>query len=124
MAKQAGESWLLVVDARRRPSGWVSVADLESAAGQSTVGEAPLAPYGHTFGVTTDSLRAALDATVLSPAGRAVGVDGDGRVVGVTSYDRLRVAIHAADEASQPGGSSQPGRAPQPGGASRPGKPS
>jgi osmoprotectant transport system ATP-binding protein len=47
--------------------------------------------------VRTDSLRAALDATVLSPTGQAVGVDGDGRVVGVTSYDRLRVAIHAAD---------------------------
>ena len=35
--------------------------------------------------------------TVLSPTGQAVGVDDDGRVVGVTSYDRLRVAIHAAD---------------------------
>ena len=46
----------------------------------------------------TDSLRAALDATVLSPTGQAVGVDDDGRVVGVTSYDRLRVAIHAGEQ--------------------------
>ena len=44
----------------------------------------------------TDSLRAALDATVLSPAGRAAGVDDLGRVVGVTSYDRLRTAIHTS----------------------------
>ena len=48
----------------------------------------------------TDSLRAALDATVLSPTGQAVGVDDDGRVVGVTSYDRLRVAIQAEGHAA------------------------
>ncbi len=46
--------------------------------------------------MNTDSLRAALDATVLSPAGQAVGVGDDGQVIGVTSYDRLRAAIHAA----------------------------
>ncbi len=46
-----------------------------------------------------DSLRAALDATVLSRAGRAIGVDEQGRVLGVTSFDRLRAAIRAADEA-------------------------
>jgi osmoprotectant transport system ATP-binding protein len=56
--------------------------------------------YGHTFDVSSDSLRAALDATVLSPAGQAAGVDDLGRVVGVTSYDRLRTAILAADARS------------------------
>jgi hypothetical protein len=40
---------------------------------------------------------------VLSPAGRAVGVDDNGEVVGTTSYERLRVAIHAAEEADQRG---------------------
>ena len=98
VAKHAGEQWLLVVDPERSPLGWVSISDLESLPAQATVDGAPLAPYGHTFGVSTDSLRAALDATVLSPAGRAVGVDPDGHAVGVTSYDRLRIAIHAADE--------------------------
>ena len=100
VAKQAAEQWLLVVDGQRAPLGWVSTEDLEALPAQATVSEAALAPYGHTFGVSTDSLRAALDATVLSPAGRAVGVDPEGRAVGVTSYDRLRVAIHAADEAA------------------------
>jgi osmoprotectant transport system ATP-binding protein len=52
---------------------------------------------GHTFRVDSDSLRAALDATVLSVTGQAVGVDADGRVVGVTSYDRLRAAIQRAE---------------------------
>ena len=36
---------------------------------------------------------------MLSRAGRAIGVDEQGRVLGVTSFDRLRAAIHAADEA-------------------------
>jgi osmoprotectant transport system ATP-binding protein len=104
VAKQAGEQWLLVVDGRRAPLGWAATGMLEALPAGSTVGQADLAPYGHVFGVGTDSLRAALDATVLSPAGRAVGVDPEGRVVGVTSYDRLRAAIHDADEATGPAG--------------------
>ena len=72
--------------------------DLEGLPSGSRAGQARLEPYGHTFDVRTDSLRAALDATVLSPTGQAVGVDDDGRVVGVTSYDRLRVAIHAGEQ--------------------------
>jgi osmoprotectant transport system ATP-binding protein len=98
VAKRTGEPWLLAVDETHHPRGWASVEDLETAPAGARVGETPLAAYGHAFATTSDSLRAALDATVLSPAGRAVGVDGDGRVVGVTSYERLRVAIHAADE--------------------------
>ena len=58
---------------------------------------------GHTFTVGTDSLRAALDAAVLSPAGQAVGVDGDGSVVGVVTFDQLRAAIQAADRADGEG---------------------
>jgi osmoprotectant transport system ATP-binding protein len=99
-AKRAGESWLLVTDAERKPCGWVSLPDLETARGEETVAQLKLAPYGHTFRVGADSLRAALDATVLSRTGRAVGVDEEGRVVGVTSYERLRAAIQAADEES------------------------
>ena len=37
---------------------------------------------------------------MLSRTGRAIGVDEQGRVLGVTSFDRLRIAIHAADEAA------------------------
>ena len=97
-ARQAGEEWVLVTDTGQRPRGWGAVSDLEALPSGSRAGQAGLEPYGHTFDVRTDSLRAALDATVLSPTGQAVGVDDDGRVVGVTSYDRLRVAIHAADQ--------------------------
>ena len=97
-ARQAGEEWVLVTRGGHQPRGWAAASDLEALPSGARAGQARLEPYGHTFDVRTDSLRAALDATVLSPAGQAVGVDGDGRVVGVTSYDRLRVAIHAADQ--------------------------
>jgi osmoprotectant transport system ATP-binding protein len=100
-AKQAGESWVLVTGAGRLPRGWAALPDLESRDGPEMLRQLPLAPYGHTFRVGEDSLRAALDATVLSRTGLAVGVDDQGRVVGVTSYERLRAAIQAAEEAAE-----------------------
>ncbi len=99
-AKRAGASWVLVTGAEGGPRGWAALTELEAAGGGGTLGQLTLAPYGHTFRVGQDSLRAALDATVLSRNGLAVGVDGDGRVVGVTSYERLRTAIHGAEEAA------------------------
>ena len=76
--------------------------------GSARLAGVPLVSYGHTFRPDAHSLRAALDATVLSPTGRAVGVDETGRVIGVTSYDRLRAAIQAAQEAAdQAGGTAQ-----------------
>ena len=100
-ARDTGEDWALVVNAGHQPRGWASASDLDALPAGSAAGQARLEPYGHTFSVHSDSLRAALDATVLSPAGRAVGVDDNGEVVGTTTYERLRVAIHAAEEAEQ-----------------------
>ena len=102
-AAQSGEAWVLIMDAERKPRGWAAADELESLPAGARAGDARLIPYGHTFGVSTDSLRAALDATVLSPTGHAVGVDDAGRVVGVTSYERLRTAIQAAGQAPRPG---------------------
>ena len=91
---------MLVTSAERLPRGWAALTDLESRDGRETLGQLTLAPYGHTFRVGQDSLRAALDATVLSRTGLAAGVDDDGGVVGITSYERLRAAIQAAEEAA------------------------
>jgi osmoprotectant transport system ATP-binding protein len=114
-AKRAGEPWVLVVDAQRRPQGWASADQLAAAAATARLRNVELVRYGHTFRPDANSLRAALDATVLSATGRAVGVDSSGQVVGVTSYDRLRTAIQAAQEAADLAGADRPGRsAPQP----------
>ncbi|HEX4813704.1 MAG TPA: ABC transporter ATP-binding protein [Nonomuraea sp.] len=80
------EPWLLVVDAESRPVGWAS---------RERPGE--LEPYG-TFVYGRDSMRAALDAALLSPSGCSVAVDERGKVVGVAARDALDQALaEAAD---------------------------
>ncbi|MBV9792853.1 MAG: ATP-binding cassette domain-containing protein [Actinobacteria bacterium] len=110
-AQRCGEPWVLVTDGgNRQPQGWFAVSDLDRQPDRETLGSLslPLAPLGHTFQVGRDSLRAALDATVLSRTGRAAGVDGDGRVVGITTYERLRAAIQTAEQAGLDGNPDQP----------------
>jgi osmoprotectant transport system ATP-binding protein len=103
-AERSGQPWVLVLDSERRPRGWASLAEMRSLPGSQPLSGVPLAAVGHPFRPAKDSLRVALDATVLSRAGRAVGVDEDGRVLGVTSYERLRDAIRAAEETADTGG--------------------
>ena len=100
--------WVLVTDAGSgRPRGWADAALLAELPGDTRLGQARTEPFGHAFTVGTDSLRAALDAAVLSPAGLAVGVDGSGRVIGVAGFDQLRAAIAAGASQSRQG---EPGR--------------
>jgi osmoprotectant transport system ATP-binding protein len=102
-ARRADESWLLVVGTGGEPLGWASLGELESGAPNSALSAADLAPVGHTFRPDSDSLRAALDATILSRTERAVGVDASGQVIGTTSYERLRDAIRTAEDAADSG---------------------
>ena len=95
-ALAAGQPWICVTDAQR-PVGWIEASALGALPGGTPLGQVPAEPIGHTFTTGTDSLRAALDAAVLSPAGQAVAVDGDGWVLGVATFDQLRAAIQAAE---------------------------
>ncbi|MGC1755026.1 MAG: hypothetical protein WA805_18210, partial [Trebonia sp.] len=83
-----------------KPRGWVQADSLGGHAGDTPLSQVPAEPFGHTFTVGTDSLRAALDAAVLSPAGQAVGVDDNGQAVGVATFDQLRAAIQVAEKAA------------------------
>ncbi len=91
-ALAAGRPWICVTE-RQRPAGWVDTATLAVLPGDSTLGQVRAEPIGHPFTVGDDSLRAALDAAVLSPAGQAVAVDDEGKVLGVATFDQLRAAI-------------------------------
>jgi osmoprotectant transport system ATP-binding protein len=102
LARLGNEPWLLVTAADGTARGWVSTRDLASLPPGARAADAPLAPVGHTFSLERDSLRAALDAALLSPVGRAVGVAAGGKLAGVASYERLRAAIHAAGEPGAP----------------------
>jgi osmoprotectant transport system ATP-binding protein len=95
-APQGGESdapYRLVTDDAGRPVGWRAA---DAAASDADAADGGLISYGHAFRVGDDSLRAALDSAVLSPTGWAVGVDGDGHVVGVASQETIASAIRAA----------------------------
>jgi osmoprotectant transport system ATP-binding protein len=100
-ALRSGEPWILVVgaDDDRRARGWLPAERLAGLDGETRLTDVPADGFGHTFTVGDDSLRAALDAAVLSPAGQAIGVDAGGRVLGVASFDQLRAAVQAAREA-------------------------
>ncbi|MEV4529180.1 ABC transporter ATP-binding protein [Streptosporangium sp. NPDC049304] len=88
-ARATGEPWLAVVDGENRPLGWAAVKDLPES---GTLADAELAPYG-TFVSGRDSLRAALDATLLSPSGSAVAVDETGKAVGAATRESLDEAL-------------------------------
>jgi osmoprotectant transport system ATP-binding protein len=83
-------SWLLRLDAEDRPLGWFAPGRPNES----------LIPIGHPFQAHTDSLRAALDAAVLCPTGWAVGVDEQGRAVGVVSQEEIAAAIRSAHQES------------------------
>jgi len=83
-----GSEPVLVVDEDRRPVGWAPNGDLNRR---------PL-PIGHSFRPDRDSMRAALDAAVLSPVGIAVGVDADGAVVGVADQAEISATIRAFND--------------------------
>jgi osmoprotectant transport system ATP-binding protein len=93
------ENWILVTE-DGRPRGWVAAGTLAGLAPGTALSQVPTVSFGHAFTVGGDTLRAALDAAVLSPAGLAIGVDGDGRVLGVATFDQIRAAIAASAEAA------------------------
>jgi osmoprotectant transport system ATP-binding protein len=95
VAAAAASEWVLAVDGDRRPLGWLEAAALNGAS-SGTVDLGSLRSIGHAFSPATDSLRAALDALVLSPAGLAVGVDSGGALVGVANQDDINNAIQTA----------------------------
>lgn len=91
--RSAGQDpWLLVLGDDRRPYGWLQVSRL---CGEQHVEKDLVESLGHPFTVGEDSLRAALDASVLSPTGKAVAVDSDGQLVGVATGAQIATAIAA-----------------------------
>ncbi|MFI1206456.1 ABC transporter ATP-binding protein [Streptomyces sp. NPDC020802] len=111
-ARALDEPWVLVVDAGRRPLGWVLAAGLPDG---GTLADAALAPLGHTFSLVGDSARAALDAALLSPSRLAVGVDAQGAVAGVADAYELSAAM-TGDGGAGTGaatGAAEPAEAPE-----------
>ncbi len=76
--------WELTLDDARHPIGWI-----DRSAGADLLPAAVYRPH-------SDTLRAALDAAVLSPVGVAVAVDADGRVSGTATREAVLAALSAS----------------------------
>jgi osmoprotectant transport system ATP-binding protein len=101
----AGEhGWLLVTTDDGKPGGWVPAARLDGLAADGVLRQVRLDDFGHAFTDGADTLRVALDAAVLSPAGQAIGVDDEGRVLGLASFEDIRAAIARAKQAEDRAG--------------------
>ncbi|MDH6136791.1 osmoprotectant transport system ATP-binding protein [Kitasatospora sp. MAA4] len=72
--------WRLELDESGRPTGWSGHGEHRPVA---------------AFDPAADTLRTALDATVLSPVGAAVAVDADGRAVGIAPRSAVLDALDA-----------------------------
>jgi osmoprotectant transport system ATP-binding protein len=89
----ATEGWVLVLDAGRRPQGWLAVAD-GPAPGTDTISTAALR-RGGTVAEIDGTYRAVLDAALSSPNGRGVVVDRDGAFAGTINASQVVALIEA-----------------------------
>ncbi|MDO4917918.1 ABC transporter ATP-binding protein [Kocuria sp.] len=85
----ASSDWVLAVDGRRHPLGWLPVDARGQAAGREEL------RVGGTLWRRGDSLRTALDAALSSPSGQAVAVTDDGAVAGVVPGEAVMRAIES-----------------------------
>jgi osmoprotectant transport system ATP-binding protein len=84
------DGWLLAVDDKGEPQGWLKTSD-SHAAGAVVTDE--ILHRGGTLAQQGGSLRSALDAALSSPTGRGVVVDDDGRLVGSVTASEVLALI-------------------------------
>ena len=88
------DGWALVVDADRRPLGWLAVGGLPDSALTGSV-TPELLNLGGTLATVSGTLREALDAALSSPSGRGVIVDEDGRFAGTVTASQVLSRIES-----------------------------
>jgi osmoprotectant transport system ATP-binding protein len=99
----ANDGWTLVVDDARAPLGWLCLNGVPDSALTGPVTEQAL-NLGGTLAHQGGTLREALDASLSSPSGRGVIVDGDGRLLGTTTASQVLniIETQAAAERNRP----------------------
>ncbi len=95
----ATDGWVLVVDGRGAPQGWLAVAGQENTSSDTPV-TAELLNLGGTLAGESATLRETLDAALSAPSGRGVIVDGDGVLVGTVTAGVVvrRIEDQAAEQ--------------------------
>jgi osmoprotectant transport system ATP-binding protein len=98
----ARDGWVLVVDDARAPMGWLCLNGVSDEALRGVVTESSL-NLGGTLAHQGGTLREALDASLSSPSGRGVVVDGDGALLGTTTASQVLELIEARASATRNG---------------------
>ena len=88
----ARDEWVLVVDNRRQPQGWLHLNPTSPA--DQLVAEGSL-NLGGTLARTDGTMREALDAALSSPSGRGVLIDGEGALLGTIGAAAVVEVIEA-----------------------------
>jgi osmoprotectant transport system ATP-binding protein len=88
------DGWTLVVDASRKPQGWLAIAGLPDAALSGEI-TPDLLNLGGTLAAVNGTLREALDAALSSPSGRGVIVAEDGTFAGTISASAVLARIES-----------------------------
>jgi osmoprotectant transport system ATP-binding protein len=90
----ADGAWVLVVDDRRAPQGWLAIGGVPD---QGLTGSlsADLLNLGGTLASQQSSLREALDSALSSPSGRGVVVNEDGSLAGTVTASQVLELIEA-----------------------------
>jgi len=87
----AGEGWVLVLDDKRAPQGWLRT----DVTGHADTVEAAALRRSGTVAHVGAALRGILDAALSSPSGRGVLVDDEGAFAGTVTAAQVIVAIEA-----------------------------
>ncbi|OLE26192.1 MAG: proline/glycine betaine ABC transporter ATP-binding protein [Catenulispora sp. 13_1_20CM_3_70_7] len=105
----AQDGWILVVDAERKPLGWLEAGTVST--GRITP---DLLHRGGTVATEGGTLRAALDAALSSPSGRGVIADEAGRLVGSVTAAQVieRIELLAAARRKAEAGAATAGSTP------------
>jgi osmoprotectant transport system ATP-binding protein len=108
----AVDGWTLVVDAERKPLGWLASGGLPDSALSGEV-TPELLNLGGTLATEAGTLREALDAALSSPSGRGVIVHADGSFAGTVTATQVltKIESRAADirrDAVQSAGRGEP----------------
>ncbi len=100
---RARDGWVLVLDADRRPEGWLALTGVPASALAGEV-RPDLLNLGGTLATQGGTLREALDAALSSPSGRGVIVDDEGRFAGTVSPSEVlaRIEAHAEETRHAP----------------------
>jgi osmoprotectant transport system ATP-binding protein len=102
-ADRATDGWVLVLDDKRAPQGWLALAGVP-ASGLSGQVTPELLNLGGTLTRADGTLRELLDAALSSPSGRGVVVDDDGALLGTVTAQAVLAVIEADADATRAAG--------------------